>query len=194
MNTKRVVALLAGLVAATAFAQNSPPPPRSQPQQAAPRAQQPRAPQQAQQPQGLSAFGWFADLANACWRADRGENRADVQCYSTQYNRYLRGSIKFYQGTNVVGEGDSVFAWDPNANVIVYSQWGSAGVFGLGEIALENNELIFRTRLPDGSVAPTRSVWRRVDADTFEVVRQRRADPNAGWTDEGSVTYKRVAK
>jgi len=79
-----------------------------------------------------------------------------------------------------------------NANVIVYNQWASNGGFGLGEIAVEGNELVFRTRVPDGSEAPARAVWRRVDADTFKVVRQHRSAQAEGWTDDVSVTYRRV--
>jgi hypothetical protein len=144
-------------------------------------------------PPGSTANGGWLDLANACWRGERPDGRADVQCYSTQFNRYLRGTIKFYQGANVVAEGDSVFSWDPSAHVIVYNQWASNGGFGLGEIAIEGNDLVFRTRLPDGAEAPARAVWRRVDKDTFRVIRQRRNDEGEGWTDDTSVTYKRVA-
>ena len=189
------IALLSASAALAALAQNSPPPPRQPSQQLDAGQPAPRGQQQAprQQQQGLGAFGWFADLANACWRGERADGRADVQCYSTQFNRYLRGTIKFYQGANVVAEGDSVFSFDAAANVIVYNQWASNGGFGLGEIAIEGSELVFRTRLPDGSEAPARAVWRRVDKDTFRVVRQRRSEPGEGWTDEATVTYKRVA-
>jgi hypothetical protein len=200
MKTATAIALLSACAALGAFAQNSPPPPRQPSQQPGPRppmSQPPRgqqqSPQQQQQQQGLPAFGWFAELANACWRGERSDGRADVQCYSTQFNRYLRGTVKFYQGTNVVAEGDSVFSWDPAAGVIVYNQWASNGGFGLGEIAIEGNDLVFRTRLPDGSEAPARAVWRRVDKDSFRVIRQHRNEQGEGWTDDASVTYKRVA-
>ena len=198
MKTRIILAAIAVGSTACAVAQNAPQPQPQQPQyqqraqqpgQDAPRAQQPGQGASRAHP-GLSAFGWFAELANACWRGER-ENRADVQCYTTQYNRFMRGTIKFYQGGNVVGEGDSVFAYEPNAQVIVYSQWGSNGALGLGEVTLEGADMIFRTRLPDGSEPPTRSVWRRVDADTFRVVRQRRAEGDA-WTEDLAVTYKRV--
>ena len=194
MKPRTLGALLSACAALPALAQYSPPPPRQPSQQSAPRqpGAQPGAPRAQQQQQGLAAFGWFAELANACWRGERQDGRADVQCYTTQFNRYLRGTVKFYQGTNVVAEGDSVFSWDGAANVIVYNQWASNGGFGLGEIAIEGNELVFRTRVPDGSEAPARAVWRRVDADTFKVVRQHRSAQAEGWTDDVSVTYRRV--
>jgi len=196
MKTRIPFALVAACAALSVAAQTSPPPPprsqatpqRTPPGQPAPRPQPGQAPQQ-----GLAPFRWFAELANACWRAERPNNKADVQCYATQFNRFMRGTIKFYDGANVVAEGDSVFAYDPNAQVIVYSQWSSGGIFGLGEMASENGDFIFRTRLPDGSEAPTRSVWHRLDADSFKVVRQRRSEQDPGWTDEQSLTYRRVA-
>jgi hypothetical protein len=174
MRTRNLLAALAACAAASAAAQGSPP-------------------QRVQSPPGLSSFGWFADLAGSCWRGER-EGRADVQCYSSQFNRFMRGTIKFYQGGKLVGEGDSVFAYDPNEKVIVYSQWGSNGALGMGEVAVEGGDLVFGTRLPDGSEPPTRSVWRRVDADTFHVLRQRRGEQGEGWTEDAPVTYRRVAK
>jgi hypothetical protein len=139
----------------------------------------------------LSQFGWFADLAGSCWRGVRQDGRAaDEQCYQAQFNRFLRGRIRMPQGERGGGEGDSVFAFDANANVIIYTQWASNGSFGFGEASLEGDELVFHNRLPDGSEAPARSVWRRVDADSYRVSRQRRAEGD--WKEESSVTYSRV--
>jgi hypothetical protein len=141
----------------------------------------------------LSNFGWFADLAGSCWRGVRQDGKpADEQCYRAQYNRFLRGTIKFPQGERGPVEGDSVFAYDPNARVIIYTQWASSGGFGFGEASLEGDEVVFANRMPDGSEAPARSVWRRVDADTYRVSRQRRSD--GGWNDESTVTYTRLRR
>jgi hypothetical protein len=141
----------------------------------------------------LSQFGWFADLAGSCWRGTpRSDGRSDEQCYSGQFGKFMRGSIRFYQGDRLTGEGDSVFSFDPNEHVIVYTQWSSNGSFGFGEASLEGDELVFHNRLPDGSEAPARSVWRRGSTpDTFVVSRQRRDDRGA-WNEEGSATYTRA--
>ncbi len=142
----------------------------------------------------LSSFGWFADLSGSCWRGMRQDGMAaDEQCYQAQYNRFMRGTIKFPpQGERPGGAGDSVFAYDANAKVIIYTQWASNGSFGFGEASLEGDELIFHNRMPDGSEAPARSVWRRVDAETYRVSRQRRAEGH--WNEESSVTYTRVRR
>jgi hypothetical protein len=141
----------------------------------------------------LSQFGWFADLAGSCWRGVRQDGKpADEQCYRAQYNRFLRGTIKFPPGDRGVAEGDSVFAFDPGARVIIYTQWSSNGGIGFGEATLEGGELVFQNRLPDGSEAPARSVWRRVDADSYRVSRERRSE--GGWKEESAVTYSRVRR
>ncbi len=147
--------------------------------------------QPAQAP--LSQFGWFADLAGWCWRGTpRGDGRSDEQCYSSQFGRFMRGTIRFYQGDRPAGEGDSVFSFDPGNHLIVYTQWASNGSFGFGEASLEGDELVFHNRLPDGSDAPARSVWRRGSTpDTFVVSRQRRDDRGA-WNEEVGVTYTRT--
>ena len=141
----------------------------------------------------LSQFGWFADLAGSCWRGEpRSDGRSDEQCYSGQFGKFMRGSIRFYQGERLTGEGDSVFSFDPNAHVIVYTQWASNGSFGFGEATLEDGELVFHNRLPDGGEAPARSVWRRAATpDKFVVSRQRRDDRGA-WNEEAAVTYTRT--
>jgi hypothetical protein len=142
------------------------------------------APAQAQ-------FGWFGGLAGSCWRGEaRSDGRSDEQCYRAQFGKFLRGTIKFYSAGKLTGEGDSVFAFDPQAKVVIYSQWSSNGGVGFGEATLEGDELIFQNRGPEGSDAPARSVWRRVDADSFRVSRERRSE--SGWNEESRVTYTRV--
>jgi hypothetical protein len=137
----------------------------------------------------LSQFGWFADLAGSCWRGTaRSDGRSDEQCYSGQFGKFMRGTIRFYQGDKLTGEGDSVFSFDPNERVIVYTQWSSNGSFGFGEATLDGDELVFH----NGSEAPARSVWRRGSTpDTFVVSRQRR-DESGAWKEDAVVTYART--
>ena len=171
-----------------------PRPPQYPQQQRAPQPGQPQAQQSPGTPMApISSFGWFAELAGSCWKAVGPEGRSDVQCYEKQFNRFMRGSIKFYRNEKVTGEGDSMFAYDGNASLIIYSQWSSNGTVGFGQATLKNGELVFQNHNPDGSDAPTRSVWRKVDADSFKVSRQRRSDQGA-WTEESGLTYSRVPK
>jgi len=140
----------------------------------------------------LSQFGWFAELAGSCWRGEpRSDGRSDEQCYRAQFGKFMRGSIRFYSAGKLTGEGDSVFAFDPQAKVVIYSQWSSNGGMGFGEAVLEGGDLVFQNRLPDGTDAPARTVWKRIDADSYLVARQRRSE-RGDWNEESAVTYTRV--
>ena len=169
------------------YPQGQRPPQQGQPQQG--------QPQQAQPMSGatvtMASYGWFGELAGSCWKSVRAEGRTDEQCYQKQFNKFVRGTIKFYQNDKLTGEADSIFAYDPNAKLVVYSQWSSNGTLGFGQATLANNELVFQNHMPDGQDAPTRSVWRKVDADNFRVSRQRRSDQGA-WAEESGFTYTRV--
>ena len=143
----------------------------------------------------LANFGWFAELRGACWRGEHPDRKTtDTQCYSTQYDRLVRGTIRVRierQGGLPGGfEGDSVYAWDPAKKVVVFGQWASNGSFGTGEMRVEDGLLRFRNRLPDGSESKVRSVWRRIDEDTFRVTRERL--DGESWKEAFSVDYRRV--
>jgi hypothetical protein len=183
MNTRPLV--FAALAFAFAAQAQQPPPQQS------PRPPQSKGPQAPTAP--MASFGWFAELAGSCWKGSRAEGRSDVQCYQKQFNRFIRGSIKFYQNDKLTAEADSVFGYDGNARLIIYSQWASNGSVGFGQATLVNGDLIFQNHTPDNAESPTRSVWRKVDADSFKVSRQRRSEQGA-WTEESAVAYTRVQR
>lgn len=143
----------------------------------------------------LSAFRWFAGLAGACWKGDHPDGKtADVQCYSTQYGRFMRGTIRVHSQADakaVLFEGDSVFAWDPGAGRIVYTQWASNGsITPAQEASWDGEALRFGSRGADGRNGSVRSSWHRVDKDSFRVVRERKEGPL--WKEVFSVTYRRA--
>ena len=137
----------------------------------------------------------LAELRDACWQGAYPDGKAaDTQCYSTQYDRVIRGTIKMRverEGAPATTfEGDSIFAWEPAKKKVVFTQWGSNGSYGQGELAVEADVLRFQNRLPDGSESKVRSVWRRIDGDTFRVTRERRDGDS--WKEAFSVDYRRV--
>jgi hypothetical protein len=144
----------------------------------------------------LAGFGWFADLAGSCWKGTQADGRAaDTQCYSVQHERLLRGTIRIHierpgGAAPIDFEGDSVFAYEPAAKKVVYTQWGSDGSYATGEMVREGDTLFFSNRRPDGAEARVRFAWRRVDADSFKVTRERKED--AGWKEVVSVVYRRA--
>ena len=150
----------------------------------------------AQADPNLAGFGWLADLRGACWRGEHPDGKTtDTQCYSTQYDRILRGTIKVVV-TREPGalpstfEGDSVFALDPSGKRVLYTQWASNGSYGVGEMVAVGEALRFTNRLSDGAESRVRSVWRRIDADSFRVTRERRAGDE--WKESFSVEYRRA--
>ncbi len=149
----------------------------------------------AAQPAGpLAGFGWFAELAGACWKGEHpGGRTSDVQCYETQYGRLIRGTIRITakEGAAPAFEGDSVFAPGGSPDRVHYAQWGSRGTFAVGEMTIEGDVLRFRTHTRDGKEAPVRFSWRRVDKDRFRVTPER--EEGGGWVEGESVTYRRVA-
>ena len=144
----------------------------------------------------LAPFGWFAELAGACWHGEYPDNvSSDTQCYLSQYGSIMRGSIKGQarrDGIPITNfEGDAVFAYDARKGRILYTQWGTGGTYGTGEIAVEGDALVFRNFLSDGTESALRSVWRRAGPDGFRVARERRGDDGT-WKEFLAVDYKRV--
>jgi hypothetical protein len=144
----------------------------------------------------LPGFGWFADMADACWVGAFPDGKTEhSQCYSTQFGKFLRGTAALHvrqeSESQLVFEGDSLFAWDEGRKRIVYYIWGSDGSHRQLEAEYLGDELAFP--VPDKNDATKvayRSVWRRIDADTFEVRRERPGGD--GWTSELKVVYRRA--
>jgi hypothetical protein len=140
-------------------------------------------------------FGWLGSLAGACWRGEYPGGGGDTQCYEWQYGRYLRGTIAIESpandGSTMKLMGDSVFDADAKSGRIRYSNWADVGNLAHGEAYYEGEILQFPDVKSRDEEPRTRSSWRRIDADTFEVARERRDDK--GWNAELTVTYRRVA-
>lgn len=140
-------------------------------------------------------FGWFAGLAGACWTGTFPDGKTEhTQCYMAQFGKFLRGTaalkaLKDGQWQTAF-EGDSVYAWDASRKAIVYYLWGSDGSHRQLDASYAGDELVFAVpSRADPRTIAYRSVWRRIDADTFEVRRER---PNDGaWTTELTVVYRR---
>ena len=163
-------------------------------QSPAPAPSSPPAPAQSAPPAAggpLAPFGWFAELAGACWKGDHpGGDTSDTQCYLAQYERLIRGSIKISRGGRVVGEGDAVFAFLPAKGYVVFSQWGTGGSYSTGHVKIEGETLVFLNQNPDGTDMGMRSVWHRAGPDGFRVVRERKEE--SGWKEFLAVDYRRL--
>lgn len=144
----------------------------------------------------LDGFGWFADLVGSCWvgRFPDGKTQHS-QCYTSQYDRFLRGTATLSAEHEGVMQdrffGDSVFARDQASDKIIYYIWGSNGSHSRHEAFYAGDELVFPVqRKDDPAVIEYRSVWRRIDADQFEV--RRETPEGSGWKTELTVVYRRA--
>jgi hypothetical protein len=143
----------------------------------------------------LSRFGWFAELAGSCWTGRYPDGKTtDTQCYATQYGQLLRGTIKLqgmHGGAEVANlEGDSVYAWDAKARKIRYSFWANDGTYGTAEAYLEGDRIVFPVSDPrDSTKVVARSVWRRIDSDSFTVTRERNVE--GVWKEQFTIRYAR---
>ena len=136
-------------------------------------------------------FGWFGTLAGSCWRAEHADGKSsDIQCFESQYGRFIRGTGKVFEGTTLLVESDAVFAVDPNSGRIVFTQWASNGNFGSGVITVENATfLTFEPQAPAPGKPEIRYQWLKTNPDSFKAMRQRHEGPN--WIEESAVVYKR---
>jgi hypothetical protein len=137
------------------------------------------------------AFGWMAELAGHCWTATFPDGARDTQCYQTQYDRYLRGTIEIVAGNPGARppyRGDSVFFWNPARSEMEMHYWSDAGAHGVMTGRIEGAQIVF-TGAPRAGTPETRTVLTRVDADSFRAVQQRR-NGNV-WSDGPSLTYTR---
>jgi hypothetical protein len=165
----------------------------------APAASAPDAPP----PDPMKRFGWFADLAGACWRTTLPDGvTRDTQCYEARYGRFVFGKITIDAGpppSPAAGaaasrhgfQGESIFAWDDAKGAITFTFWGSNGNFGHGEAYLEGAEIRFPGFGRRNAGGPeTRSTWRRVDADAYRVAQEEKVGER--WTEKWAVVYRRV--
>lgn len=141
----------------------------------------------------LAPFGWLAELAGSCWTGTDAEGRTtDRQCYSTQYERFLRGTIEIHAGSATgksAFEGDSIFFHDAARDRLVYSYWASTGHVGRAEAWFDGTRLVFPPADEGDGPAATRSTWDRLDTDSFRVTRERR--DGDGWSPTMTVVYRR---
>lgn len=145
---------------------------------------------QAEMPAG---FAWFAELAGQCWAADFPDGKTrHRQCYTTQFSRFLRGTAQLVVDGKPMFDGDSIYSWDAAGARIVYTIWGSDGQHRQLDARWVDGELHFPVPArADPARIAFRSVWRRLDASSFEVRRER--PPAAGegaWTVELKVVYR----
>ena len=126
-------------------------------------------------PLPAGAFGWIGELAGSCWTGVHPDGATrDTQCYSSQYGRFLRGTIEIAAAAAAGGpserppyRGDSVFTWDPERSELTFIYWGSRGNHGRSTGRIEDERIVFdMAPSTDPDAPPRRAVWTRVGPDS----------------------------
>lgn len=143
----------------------------------------------------LGKFGWFADVVGTCWVGTFPDSKTQhSHCYTSQFDQFIRGTatLSSEQDGKMKDQffGDSLFTWDENEKRIVYYIWGSDGSHGKHEAYYSNDELVFPVKSKsDPEKVMFRSVWHRIDSDSFEV--RREVPDGEGWKTEMKVLYRK---
>jgi hypothetical protein len=134
------------------------------------------------------AYGWMRTLAGACWSATTPNGLRDTQCYHTQYDRFLRGTIEIASPDGIPPyRGDSLLVWEATEARIDFLYWGSSSRHGRMIGRIEAGRIVFAT----DAGTPNRTVWTQIDPDSFEVVQQQRNGET--WVDTLTLRYRRQA-
>jgi len=141
----------------------------------------------------LSKFGMLNRLVGSCWQGSYGKTQ-DKQCYSSQFGQFLRGTIDVQMtaedGSRRGYQGDSLFSWNAKQNCIDWFYWSDIGATGAVQATIDGDTVTFLD--PPSLKTPelrTKSVWRMLDADRYEVVRFQGKD--AEWKETLRVVYQR---
>lgn len=143
----------------------------------------------------LARFGWFAEVVGYCWTGTFPDGKTQhSHCYTSQFDQFIRGTATLEgerEGQRAdLFSGDSLFAWNDKAKRIEYYVWGSDGVHGKHEAYYAGEELVFPViSRKDPTKIAFRSVWRRIDASSFEV--RRETPDGTGWKTELTVLYRK---
>lgn len=150
---------------------------------------------QASQQEGLKPFGWLATLTGSCWVGSLPDGKVtDTQCYETELDRFLRGTITIGDSVPQIGKpsgfrGAAIFAWNSKENRIDYWQWASDGSYRAAEARFEGDMVIFPMPRRTAESPQERTVWSRIDQSSFRVVRERQ--DGQAWTPTVTVVYRR---
>jgi len=127
----------------------------------------------------VSALGWVWNLSGSCWQGTNANGAPiDRQCFTEQYNRFLRGSVTRADGFS----GATVLGYDANRHRLEMYAWSNQNEPAVYTPAYDGASLSF-------AEVGGRVIWRRIDTDNFEIARQTR--DGAAWRDARVIRYHR---
>jgi hypothetical protein len=133
-------------------------------------------------------------LVGSCWAGDfpKGMGR-DTHCFAPVYGGKFVRDTHVLRGKGPDYAGESVYAWDPKQQHIVFWYWSSDGDIDQGKVEPLADGLNFPERhLTQPQDLIMRTHWHRIDADRYEAINERKAGDV--WQTEWKIEYKRVPK
>lgn len=133
---------------------------------------------------GGAALGWLRDLAGSCWKgAGASGQEPDRQCYTLQYEQFVRGTIAMPGGL----EGDSIIGVSKSSGRLVMYYWSNGKPRGEYELTYEGDALVFNESA--SATSGVRNKWLRTPDGGFRVIRQALRD--GAWVDGTTTLYRR---
>jgi len=136
----------------------------------------------------------LAFLAGSCWAGPApGGKGTDTHCFEWVFDgRFLRDR-HVVRDAGAPYEGETLYAWDPQAKRLVYTYWASDGGYSTGTVAPRaEGELVFSDHyVSSDAVLDLQSVWRRSGEDGYGVEVSRR--DGESWKPMWTSQMKRVS-
>jgi hypothetical protein len=115
-------------------------------------------------------FAPLAFLAGECWKGSFPDGKAtDEHCFEWMFGGKFLRDRHVVEGRETPYQGETIYAWDPARNAIVYWYVNSDGGFSTGALHVEGDSLVFpdETYVNEGVELRFRSVWRRDGSDAY---------------------------
>ena len=134
-------------------------------------------------------------LVGNCWAGDFPNAMGkDTHCFEAMYGgKFIRDKHVLHgKGGDYLGE--SIYAWDPKPQHIVFWYWSSDGDMDSGPVEPVADGLNFPERhLTQPQDLTMRTHWRRIGDDRYEALNERKSGDGA-WQTEWKIEYVRVEK
>ena len=132
-------------------------------------------------------------LVGHCWAGDLPrEMGRDTHCFEAMYGSHFIRDKHVVHGKNPDYLGETIYAFDPKQQRIVFSYWSSDGDMDSGSVEPVANGLNFPERhptKPKDLIMRTR--WKRVGVDHYEALNERKTG-DGPWQAEWKVEYARI--
>lgn len=142
-------------------------------------------------PQALQPLAF---LAGSCWTGSFPDGKqTDTHCFEWVFGgRFLRDH-HVVRGAAQPYEGETLYAWNPQARRVVYTYWASDGGYSTGEVEVRGEELVFDDHYVSEKVSlELQSIWRQAGEDAYSVAVSSKKE--GGWKPAWSMTLRRDAK